>query len=107
MERVRYSFGSAFYEFFTKSLSRSISFTSLFSEHSSSDSWGLKDFVYLLHICRILYLNLFKGTWSSDQQEYANQMLALWIGGSYVPVTLPKDQGFIRFMKAVNPNVSL
>ena len=45
--------------------------------------------------------------WSKEQQDHANKLYALLIAGSYLPVTMAKDQGFHRFMKAVNPYVSL
>ena len=37
--------------------------------------------------------------WSKEQQDHANKLYALWIAGSYLPVTMAKDQGFHRFMR--------
>ena len=51
------------------------------------------------------YVLFHQDIWSKEKQAYADKMFALWIAGSYLPMSVSKDPGAHRFLASVNSQV--
>ena len=65
----------------------------IISPHFSSELLTFGNQFQFSYLCKVA------SVWSKEQQDHANKLYALWIAGSYLPVTMAKDQGFHRFMR--------
>ena len=45
--------------------------------------------------------------WSKEKQEKSNKILALWIGGSTLPVSAVQDPNMLRYVKSLNPDATV
>ena len=45
--------------------------------------------------------------WSKEKQERSDKFLALWIGGSTLPVSAVQDPNMMRYVKSLNPDATL
>ena len=52
-------------------------------------------------------LTLQDDDWSTEKQDTANKYLALWIGGSTLPVSAVQDPNMLRYVKSLNPDATV
>ena len=45
--------------------------------------------------------------WTEEQQEISNKTLALWIGGSNLPISAVEDPNMEKYVKTLNPQVQV
>ena len=45
--------------------------------------------------------------WTEDNQDRSNKMLAIWIGGSVLPVSCVEDKNMENYVKSLNPQASV
>ena len=46
-----------------------------------------------------------KGSWTAEQQQASERMLAIFIGGSNLPVSAVEDPNMEKYVKTLNPQV--
>ena len=45
--------------------------------------------------------------WSKEKQERSDKFLALWIGGSTLPVSAVQDPNMLRYVQSLNPDATV
>ena len=45
--------------------------------------------------------------WTKEDQDEADEMMALWVGGTVLPLSLVKNDYFKAYVKKLNPKVSV
>ena len=44
-------------------------------------------------------------SWTKEDNELSEKLMAVWAGSSYLPMSLANDPNFHRFLESLNPNV--
>ena len=60
--------------------------------------------------CRYVLLFTLKDDvddWSKEKQDRSDKFLALWIGGSTLPVSAVQDPNMLRYVKSLNPDATV
>ena len=46
-------------------------------------------------------------SWTKDDQDEADELMALWVGGTVLPLSLVENDDFKAYVKKLNPKVSV
>lgn len=50
-------------------------------------------------------VSFYQVVWTKEKQAHSDYLFALWVAGSYLPITMSKDPGAHRFLASLNSHV--
>ena len=63
--------------------------------------------MFYLSIFTEQFLKAKDETWTKEDQDQADELMALWVGGTVLPLSLVENEDFKAYIQKLNPKVSV